>query len=39
MDGFHTSLLVGAVVALAAAGVALLVRRGERPAEGAVVAM
>jgi EmrB/QacA subfamily drug resistance transporter len=39
MDGFHTSLLVGAVVALAAAGVALLVRRGERPAEGAVVAV
>jgi EmrB/QacA subfamily drug resistance transporter len=36
MDGFQTSMGVAAVVALVAAVAALLVRRGEAPAEGAV---
>jgi EmrB/QacA subfamily drug resistance transporter len=36
MDGFQTSMAVAAVVALAAAAAALLVRRGENPAEGTV---
>lgn len=36
MDGFQTSMTVAAAVALVAAVAALLVRRGENSAEGAV---
>jgi MFS family permease len=40
MDGFHTALLVGAVVALVAAAGALVVRRGgQQPVDGAVAAL
>ncbi|HEX2315970.1 MAG TPA: MFS transporter [Thermomonospora sp.] len=37
MDGFETSMTVAGAVALAAALIALLVRRGETPVEGAAV--
>jgi EmrB/QacA subfamily drug resistance transporter len=36
MDGFHTALIVGAIVALVAAAGALVVRRGQKPVDAPV---